>query len=521
MFAYKTVRSIAREVKMMKKMVLFCIVASALILSVVSCASSAPTDTPVAAEASAGVLAARDAAIAYVREHFEDAPAESLAWLEERATPEDVVGGVTWQYTAGDWVVTVFYAVLPPEWTVYRVSVSNEATGFQWEGRVDTSWRVPEAPEHALAARDAALRYVSEQYGQRGLGSGLAWEEEPLTPVDLPGGGSFQYTAVDWVVTVSYAVVPPEQAVYPVTVVNQAAAFRWEGEVDGQGRVTELGAEEPEVMFDRVAARDAALSYVYENYQYPPVEASAWVEERMTPEGLVGSETFRYTAFNWVVEVSYPIVAPEAMIYEVTVTNADLGLDWRGTVDAQGTVTEQAAPTGELPVVCWYGRVVLSEGSQFSDYLALEPEGAGEIGVEGADAGVEAEIEALRDKEEPGDHAHFWGTLTCDTLDYGGCQLLVTRLRPEGPEGPFFDPDPVEGWEGTLVGNPAGSQFDDYFVLAGDFPVGFGIDTSDPGIAEQLQSLRDTQTTIRVWGQVTCPAIDAFGTHIMVTRIEV
>jgi hypothetical protein len=41
-----------------------------------------------------------------------------------------------------------------------------------------------------------------------------------------------------------------------------------------------------------------------------------------------------------VVEVSYPIVPPEATIYEVTVTNADLGLDWQGTVDAQGTVTE-------------------------------------------------------------------------------------------------------------------------------------------------------------------------------------
>lgn len=173
--------------------------------------------------------------------------------------------------------------------------------------------------------------------------------------------------------------------------------------------------------------------------------------------------------------------------------------------------------------MCWYGRVVLSEGSQFSDYLALEPEGAGEIGVEGADAETEAEISALRDKEEPRNYAHFWGALTCDVADYGGCQLLVTRLRPEGPEGPFLEPEPwpVEGWEGTIVGNPAGSQFDDYFVLGGDFPVGFGIDTSDGGVAEQLQSLRDTQTTIRVWGEVTCPAIDAFGTHIVVTRIEV
>jgi hypothetical protein len=504
-----------------KRIGLLLLLASAVTLSIVSCRAPI-TETPSAPEASTEVVRARDAALTYVREHFEDAPAESLSWVEERATPEDVVGGVTWQYTAEGWIVTVSYAVLPPEWTVYGVSVSNEATGFQWEGRVDGSGRVPEAPEHVLVGRDAALRYVTEQFGQTGLGSGLAWEEEALTPVDLPGGGTFQYTAGEWVVTISYAVLPPEQAVYPVTVENQATGFEWEGEVDGQGRVTELGAEEPDVMFDRIAARDAALNHVYQKYQYPPVESVAWEEEDITPKGLVGSASFRYTAFNWVAEVSYPIVAPEATIYEVTVTNADLGLDWRGTVDGEGTVTEQVTPTGGQPVVCWYGRVVgLPEGAQFDDYLTLEPEGAGEVGVEGADADTEAEISALRDKEEPGGRAHFWGMLTCDTLDYGGCQLLVTRLRPEGPEGPFFDPDPVEGWEGTIVGNPAGSQFDDYFVLAGDFPVGFGIDSIDPELVDQLEGLRDTQTTIRVWGEVTCPAIDSFGTHIVVSRIDV
>ena len=77
-------------------------------------------------------------------------------------------------------------------------------------------------------------------------------------------------------------------------------------------------------------------------------------------------------------------------------------------------------------------------------------------------------------------YAHFWGTLTCPLLDYGGCQLVVTRLRENRP-GPAFAPDPVEGWEGTIDSFPPGSQIDDYFLLAGDFGVGYGIDATHFG----------------------------------------
>ena len=107
-----------------------------------------------------------------------------------------------------------------------------------------------------------------------------------------------------------------------------------------------------------------------------------------------------------------------------------------------------------------------------------------------------------------------------NVLEYGACQLLVTRLRPEGP-GPAFDSDPVDGWRGTIVSNPPTAQFDDYFVLTGDFPVRYGIESSDTELDAQLKSLRDTQTTIRVWGQVITPSLDTNGTEIRVTRIEV
>jgi len=279
---------------------------------------------------------------------------------------------------------------------------------------------------------------------------------------------------------------------------------------------TEAAVEAPDEVR---AARDVALAYVSGRYsEQAPALGLTWTEEFITPEGLVGSGTFQYTAEDWVVTITYPLVAPEAVVYQVVVANQTTGFQWEGGVNAVLQVTETLAPTGGQSVVGWLGRVVsLPAGGQFDDYLVLEPEGAGEVGLTGADNTVEAQIQVLRDSDT---YAHFWGALTCPVLDYGGCQLVVSRLRKDRP-GPSFDPDPVEGWEGIIVSFPPGSQFDDYFLLAGDFPVGYGIDSLDPTLAAQLAGLRDTGTAIRVWGELVCPTINAYGTGIVVSRIEI
>ena len=104
-------------------------------------------------------------------------------------------------------------------------------------------------------------------------------------------------------------------------------------------------------------------------------------------------------------------------------------------------------------------------------------------------------------------------------VDYGGCELVVSRLRPSGP-GPFFDPDPVEGWEGVIYSGPPGLQVDDYFALVGDFNVWYGIYSPDSAINNQLESLRDMGTIIKVWGELVAGVIDGNGTQIQVNRFE-
>jgi serpin B len=99
---------------------------------------------------------ARDAALATLAEAYGDqAPAQGLSWTEERTTPEGLVGSSSFQYTTGDWIVTVSFPLVAPEATIYTVGVSNQVTGFEWEGEVDASMQVMVVEEEATPPADA------------------------------------------------------------------------------------------------------------------------------------------------------------------------------------------------------------------------------------------------------------------------------------------------------------------------------------------------------------------------------
>jgi hypothetical protein len=102
---------------------------------------------------------------------------------------------------------------------------------------VDTA----EGPD-PIRARDAALAYVIGHYGEQAPWRNLIWLEEEITPEGLVGHMAHQYGAGDWVITISYPTAAPEGVVYSVVVANETTGFRWEGEVDAVGRVTETAA---------------------------------------------------------------------------------------------------------------------------------------------------------------------------------------------------------------------------------------------------------------------------------------
>ena len=90
-----------------------------------------------------------------------------------------------------------------------------------------------------------------------------------------------------------------------------------------------------------MGARDAVLAYLAENYDSDaPATGLAWTGTHTKPEGLVGGESYEYTGGDWLIAVSYPVVAPENVVYTIAVSNATTGFRWEGQVDAQGQVTE-------------------------------------------------------------------------------------------------------------------------------------------------------------------------------------
>ena len=103
------------------------------------------------------------------------------------------------------------------------------------------------------------------------------------------------------------------------------------------------GAPEP------VFARDTALRFIFKNCPElsgvinPSSIRTAWDLENIDPEEWVGSTTVRFTKFDWIVTVSYPVV-PEP-IYTVSVeSKGSLEFEWLGLVDQNGNVADCDLP---------------------------------------------------------------------------------------------------------------------------------------------------------------------------------
>ena len=295
---------------------------------------------------------ARDAALAYVREHYQPQLKE-LAWSERNLTEEGLVGGSTFEYAAGDWVVRVSFPVVNPADTVYQVTIANGTTGFEWQGEVDSAGLVVELNDETtewfdpIRARDAALAYLSERYGEQAPNLDLTWNETNTTPgypeKPLPGETKLQYASGNWTITLSYPVVRPDMVEYQITVVNEPAGFRWEGKVTASGEVIEQSEPEPVQVPDPAMARDAAMAYLADHYRgLAPMPVPTWHKENVTAEGLVGQSTFQYRGKEWIVTVSFPLVSPAATVYQVTIANESNGFGWEGEIDATGQVTERA-----------------------------------------------------------------------------------------------------------------------------------------------------------------------------------
>ena len=60
----------------------------------------------------------------------------------------------------------------------------------------------------------------------------------------------------------------------------------------------------------------------------------------MVDTGLIGAGKYEFLIEDWKVKVDYPVVAPDATIYTIEISNGSVGFEWSGEVDAEGNVTQ-------------------------------------------------------------------------------------------------------------------------------------------------------------------------------------
>lgn len=291
----------------------------------------------------------------------------------------------------------------------------------------DTPAPTPEpAPAEVIAARDAALAYIRQNFADQAPAAGLAWAARRATPEQILGAETYEFASGGWVILISYPIVRPDLTIYKIAVVNTAADFSWEGQVDVQGHV----AAAPGGVLH---ALRAALGYLaFNEPDKAPDPYLPWAETRTTPEGIVGAETYEYAAGAWTVTVSYPVVAPSAMIYTVVVENKADGLRWEATVEPTGLVTfapdEPSEEGGRVDG--WIGIIVqLPPGNQFGQYF-LRADGE-KYDIGSADDAIRSQIAQLRGTDQ---QVKVWGTLFVGVPATEARHIEVSRIEvvPQG-----------------------------------------------------------------------------------------
>jgi putative hemolysin len=124
---------------------------------------------------------------------------------------------------------------------------------------------------------------------------------------------------------------------------------------------------------------------------------------------------------------------------------------------------------------------------------------------------------------------------TCDEWAYfrGECGL-VAKVTPEpvatvdetaNASGGYMPPgtsEEIADWWGVIKSTAPGAQYDDYFArqdLGGI--IYFGIDSMEPAVKAQIETLRDSGKFVHLYGTLFSNVPDYNGSQIQVDRIEV
>jgi hypothetical protein len=198
-----------------------------------------------AAEIPAPVLAARSAALDFLRGAYPDeAPPQDMLWTARTTAPLGLSGVSYYEFASDPWLLAVSAVTVSAQDVLFELNLDNSDTGFSWSGKLDGDYAVFESnlevSFEALVARDLVLAHVRDRYPVEAPREDVVWMGERVTPEGAVGHEVFQFTADEWSMVVQYDVVRPDQASYHTELARHDEAFVWHGRVDSEGMVHEL-----------------------------------------------------------------------------------------------------------------------------------------------------------------------------------------------------------------------------------------------------------------------------------------
>lgn len=104
-------------------------------------------------------------------------------------------------------------------------------------------------------------------------------------------------------------------------------------------------------------------------------------------------------------------------------------------------------------------------------------------------------------------------------------EVEATTITNGGGSGGYMPPgtsEVITDWRGVIKSTETGAEFDDYFELQNNGQIiFFGIDSLEPAIKSQIETLRDSGKIVHLYGTLFSNVSDYNGSQVQVERIEV
>jgi hypothetical protein len=194
--------------------------------------------------------------------------------------------------------------------------------------------------------RDDALTYIGLTHSETlPIIADISWtggRQETM----LLGAETYLYTSGNWTLQVHNAVVLNPVYTISANYTADDVTVQWTGTSEN-GTITETSYTSTglvSVPSTLAQVRDAVIAYLQANHTEIAsyLQVSTWTCQRLTPEGLVGYETYQYTSMGWNMTIGYvvyyDITYNVDLLYQPTPASIIM-VDWQGTVH-NGTVTE-------------------------------------------------------------------------------------------------------------------------------------------------------------------------------------